>query len=124
MGHPLSRSGPVFLWFFAAVFLLLGLGYSSLTPVFENSDETLHYPFVKHLADGQGLPVATPGQLWNQEGTQPPLYYALVAASTFWLNTDNLSELLQRKVLEGLRTCLFTTSYDCPGRPVQSMELY
>jgi hypothetical protein len=25
---------------------------------------------------------ATPGQLWNQEGTQPP-YYAIVAATTF-----------------------------------------
>ncbi len=93
MGHTLSRPGFVL----AALFLLLGLGYSVLTPVFENSDETLHYPFVKHLADGQGLPVAAPGQPWNQEGTQPPLYYAIVAASTaFWLNTDNLPELLQR----------------------------
>lgn len=92
MGHTLSRPGIVL----AALFLLLGLGYSVFTPVFENSDETLHYPFVKHLADGQGLPVAVPGQLWNQEGTQPPLYYAIVAASTFWLNTDNLPELLQR----------------------------
>lgn len=96
MGHPLSRLGPLFLWLLAVLFVLLGLSYSVLTPVFENSDETLHYPFVKHLADGQGLPVAAPGQLWNQEGTQPPLYYALVAASTFWLNTNNLSELLQR----------------------------
>ncbi|MFN8459070.1 MAG: hypothetical protein U0401_31220 [Anaerolineae bacterium] len=96
MGHILPRPGFGFLWFLAALFLLLGLGYSLLTPVFENSDETLHYPFIKHLADGQGLPIAAPGQLWNQEGTQPPLYYALVAASTFWINSDNLPELLQR----------------------------
>ncbi len=83
------------LWAFIALFLILGLGYSTLTPIFENSDETLHYPYVKHLADGQGLPLATPGQLWNQEGTQPPLYYAIVAATTFWINTDNLLEHLQ-----------------------------
>jgi hypothetical protein len=80
----------------AILFVSLGLGYSFLTPIFENSDETLHYPYAKHLADGWGLPLAIAGQLWNQEGTQPPLYYALVAASTFWLDTDNLPHLLQR----------------------------
>lgn len=74
---------------------MLGMGYSTLTPIFENSDETLHYPYVKHLADGLGLPVAAPGQLWQQEGTQPPLYYAIVAATTFWINTDNLPQHLQ-----------------------------
>ncbi|MBE7553381.1 MAG: hypothetical protein HS126_20100 [Anaerolineales bacterium] len=94
-GVPL-RGGSAFLWIFIPLFLLLGLGYSSLTPVFENSDETLHYPYVKHLADGQGLPLAVPGQLWNQEGTQAPFYYAIVAASTFWIDSDNLPELLQR----------------------------
>ncbi len=87
---------PQFLWVFGGLFIILGLGYDTFTPVFENSDETLHYPFVKHVADGKGLPLATPGQLWNQEGTQPPLYYAIVAATTFWLDTDNLPELLQR----------------------------
>ncbi|NJN98692.1 MAG: hypothetical protein HC875_33680, partial [Anaerolineales bacterium] len=80
----------------ALLFVGLGLAYSVFTPVFENSDETLHYPYVKHLADGRGLPLAIPNQLWNQEGTQPPLYYAIVAASTFWLDTDNMLELLQR----------------------------
>jgi 4-amino-4-deoxy-L-arabinose transferase-like glycosyltransferase len=78
------------------LFIILGLGYSTFTPIFENSDETLHYPYIKHLADGLGLPLAAPGQLWNQEGTQPPLYYAIVAASTFWIDSDNLPELLQR----------------------------
>lgn len=85
-----------FLWILAAGFVTLGFGYSVLTPIFENSDETLHYPYLKHLADGRGLPLAVPGQIWNQEGTQPPLYYALAAAATFWIDTDNLSEHLQR----------------------------
>ncbi len=94
--QPSSRWGLRFLAIFALLFIGLGIGYGLLTPVFENSDETLHFPYVKQLADGQGLPLAAPGQLWNQEGTQPPLYYAMVAASTFWLDTDNLPELLQR----------------------------
>jgi hypothetical protein len=76
----------------AGLFVILGLAYDTLTPIFENSDETLHYPYVKHLADGRGLPVAAPGQPWNQEGTQPPLYYALAAAGTFWIDSDNLLE--------------------------------
>jgi hypothetical protein len=91
-----APGGSRFLWAIALVFVCLGAGYSLLTPAFENSDETLHYPFVKHLADGQGLPLAIPDQLWGQEGTQPPLYYAVVAASTFWLDSDNLPDLLQR----------------------------
>jgi len=85
-----------FLWAIAALFIVLGLGYSTLTPIFENSDETLHYPYAKHLADGNGLPLAIPNQLWGQEGTQPPLYCAMVAATTFWINADNLAEHLQR----------------------------
>lgn len=86
----------LYLGVFVALFIILGLGYSTLTPIFENSDETLHYPYVKHIADGHGLPLAVPDQLWNQEGTQPPLYYAIVAATTFWIDTDNLLDHLQR----------------------------
>ncbi|HXV43707.1 MAG TPA: hypothetical protein VEC96_11650, partial [Anaerolineae bacterium] len=90
-------SGSTFLWIFAVLFIILGLGYSSLIPIFENSDETMHYPYVKHLADGRGLPVARPGELLKQEATQPPLYYAIVAASTFWIDSDNmLADHLQR----------------------------
>lgn len=93
---PLFERRSVYLGGFIALFIIIGLGYSSLTPIFENSDETLHYPYVKHLADGRGLPLAIPDQLWNQEGTQPPLYYAIVAATTFWIDTDNLLDHLQR----------------------------
>ncbi len=83
------------LWIFGALFLILGLGYSELTPIFENSDETLHYPYIKHLTAAQGLPLAIPNQLWHQEGTQPPFYYVLVAATTFRIDTDNLTQHLQ-----------------------------
>ena len=71
-------------------FIALGVIYSVITPIFEASDELWHYPFVKHLADGNGLPVqdASTDQPWRQEGSQPPLYYALSALVTFWIDTD------------------------------------
>jgi len=76
-------------------FLVLGTVYSVVTPLFEASDELWHYPFVKHLADGGGLPVQDPRieQPWRQEGSQPPLYYALGAIATFWIDTSDLTEV-------------------------------
>jgi 4-amino-4-deoxy-L-arabinose transferase-like glycosyltransferase len=76
-------------------FLVLGTVYSVVTPIFEASDELWHYPFVKHLADGGGLPVQDPQieQPWRQEGSQPPLYYALGALAAFWIDTSDLAEV-------------------------------
>ncbi|NLS75752.1 MAG: DUF2142 domain-containing protein [Chloroflexi bacterium] len=81
-----------------AAYILLGITYSLVDPLFEASDELWHYPFVKHLADGHGLPVQQPGveQPWRQEGSQPPLYYALGALATCWIDTDDLDEILWR----------------------------
>ena len=81
-----------------AAFIALGVAYSLINPLFEASDELWHYPFVKHLADGGGLPVQQPGveQPWRQEGSQPPLYYAIGALATCWINTDDLGEILWR----------------------------
>ena len=61
------------------LFILLGFSYALITPAFEASDELWHYPMVRHLADGNPLPVqvfdpALAGP-WNQEASQPPLYY-------------------------------------------------
>jgi 4-amino-4-deoxy-L-arabinose transferase-like glycosyltransferase len=76
-------------------FLVLGTVYSVVTPLFEASDELWHYPFVKHLAEGGGLPVQDPRveQPWRQEGSQPPLYYALGALATFWIDTSDFAEV-------------------------------
>jgi len=77
-----------------ATFIVLGIIYSVVTPIFEASDELWHYPFVKHLADGNSLPVqdANVDQPWRQEGSQPPLYYALSALATFWIDTSDAYE--------------------------------
>lgn len=79
------------------LFAALGVAYSLATPIFEASDEMWHYPVVKHIADGRGLPVQDEHlpTLWHQEGSQPPLYYLLAAVLTFWIDTDDLPEVRQ-----------------------------
>jgi hypothetical protein len=79
------------------LFVLLGITYAVITPAFEASDELWHYPMVRHLADGNPLPVqvfdpdlAGP---WRQEASQPPLYYWLGAALTFWIDTSDMDEV-------------------------------
>jgi 4-amino-4-deoxy-L-arabinose transferase-like glycosyltransferase len=86
------------IYFLVALFVALGALYSVTTPLFEAGDELWHYPYVQWLARGNGLPIQDPTQkqLWEQEGGQPPLYYALAAASTFWIDTSDLAERLWR----------------------------
>ncbi len=69
--------------------------YSIVVPIFETPDELSHYPFVAHLAQGGELPVQRAGQksLWQQEGSQPPLYYALAGVLTRWLDVSDLPEV-------------------------------
>ncbi|HOG46951.1 MAG TPA: hypothetical protein PLB78_09950, partial [Anaerolineae bacterium] len=86
------------IWLVVLAFVVLGTVYSVVTPLFEASDELWHYPFVKHLADGGSLPEQDPAHLgpWRQEGSQPPLYYALAAAITRWVPTGDLDQILVR----------------------------
>lgn len=79
---------------FTLLFFCVSAIYSLTVPIFEASDETLHYPYVKQLADGKGLPVAGQDILLKQEATQAPVYYALAAALTFWIDSDDLIDLL------------------------------
>ena len=59
--------------------------------MFEAPDEQWHFAFVQHVATGRGLPVQSeqPTHLARQEGSQPPLYYLLAAAATFWIDTSD-----------------------------------
>ena len=78
--HP-RRSHPPAILLVLAVFVVLGVVYSLVTPIFEAPDEVQHFFYAVHLAEGGGLPrqdSAHPA-LWAQEGSQPPLYYALAA---------------------------------------------
>jgi 4-amino-4-deoxy-L-arabinose transferase-like glycosyltransferase len=74
------------------LFAALGAIYSIVVPPFEASDELWHYPMVKYIADHWALPVQDPANVgpWRQEGSQPPLYYALAAAAISWIDTSDV----------------------------------
>jgi 4-amino-4-deoxy-L-arabinose transferase-like glycosyltransferase len=90
-----NRVGVRLLALVLILFVLVGAIYSVATPIFEASDERWHYPVVKHIADGQGLPVqnADLPTLWHQEGSQPPLYYLVSAGFTQRIDTDDFAEI-------------------------------
>ena len=72
-------------------FFAIGFIYDQSTPIFEASDEAWHYGFVSEIASGRGLPIQRLGDLttYRQEGSQPPLYYVLAAALTFWVDDND-----------------------------------
>lgn len=80
--RPLLRHPYFPLMLIIGVFVILTLVYAWATPPLEASDELWHMGMVDHLADTGTLPVQNPDveTQWEQEGSQPPLYYALVAA--------------------------------------------
>lgn len=91
-----------------ALYLLLGVLYSTTTPLFETPDEQWHFAFVQYVAQGHGLPVqALPlKHLAKQEGSQPPLYYLLAAGLTFWIDTSDYPAIAWENPHYG---------YDVPG---------
>ncbi len=93
--RPLHTPGDKRIIWLLAAFVGLGAVYAVTTPLFEISDELWHYPMVKHLADGHGLPVQDPAlpTPWRQEGSQPPLYYALMALAIRWIDTNDMDQV-------------------------------
>ncbi len=93
--HYASRFATI--WTILIAFLILGVIYSVVTPVFEASDELWHYPLVQWLSKGHPLPVQDPKNVgpWKQEASQPPLYYWLTGWATFWLDTSDMPQARQ-----------------------------
>ncbi|RME72936.1 MAG: phospholipid carrier-dependent glycosyltransferase [Chloroflexi bacterium] len=78
------------------MFISLAVIYSVVTPPFEAGDESRHYAVVKYIADTGRLPVQEPGEPqihWSHEGNQPPLYYTLAAALTFWIDDGDWDDV-------------------------------
>jgi 4-amino-4-deoxy-L-arabinose transferase-like glycosyltransferase len=97
---PLNRPARTVLIAILTTFALLGAIYSVTVPIFEASDELWHYPMVEVIARTWQLPVqplepGTSSGPWRQEGSQPPLYYALSAALTAWIDTQDLLTVWQ-----------------------------
>ena len=100
--HPTRAPSATRCWLtgLLVLFAALGVVYSVVVPVFEASDELWHYPMVEVIARTWQLPIQPlePGTVsgpWRQEGSQPPLYYALGAALTFWIDTSDLDTARQ-----------------------------
>lgn len=74
-------------WLLAAILLLfvvLATWYSLAIPLGEAPDEVPHFTYVRYLARHGRLPTTTE----EHEAFQPPLYYALGAALTFWVEDE------------------------------------
>ena len=77
------------------VYLVAGSLYATSAPLLDVSDEVRHYAMIEQLVQGKGLPIQDPVRnrditrqeqtehipllYYAQEGSQPPLYYALMA---------------------------------------------
>jgi len=79
------------------LFVVLGTLYSIVTPLFETPDEVWHYLYVKHVADGGGLPVYREDTTFpmRQEASQPPLYYLLTGWATAWIDTSDVETVVR-----------------------------
>ncbi|MBK8905108.1 MAG: phospholipid carrier-dependent glycosyltransferase [Anaerolineaceae bacterium] len=67
-------------------FVTLSFASSVINPLFESTDELRHYRFVQHIIQLKRLPVQ--GEMaCSAQGHHPPLFYALSAAATFWVDT-------------------------------------
>ena len=75
--------------------VILGVVYSLATPIFEASDELWHYPVVKHIADGRGLPVQrrVSRRCGSRKAASRPATMPWPALVTAWIDTDDLSEV-------------------------------
>lgn len=85
------------LWVILPAYIALALVYAWATPPLEASDELWHVGMVDHLADTGSLPVQNPAvtTAWEQEGSQPPLYYLMAAALVAPLDRTDFDTLRQ-----------------------------
>lgn len=71
------------LWIILSVYAVLALLYTWATPPLEASDEREHVGMIQGISVYGDLPVQNPLNIaetwWEQEGSQPPLYYLMSA---------------------------------------------
>ncbi len=83
------------LFWLLVVYLLTGLVYALVTPVFEKPDEDGHYGYIRYLRAHRALPPLSFSEGFQSEYKQPPLYYLVASILTAWLPDDaNAARLL------------------------------
>jgi 4-amino-4-deoxy-L-arabinose transferase-like glycosyltransferase len=87
------------------VFVILSLYYSVTTPLFEAPDEPAHFDYALYLARGRGLPIQSfeHDKVVVVQGHHPPLYYALGALLTFWIDMRNAPDVYRANPNSALR---------------------
>lgn len=78
-----------------ALYLVFGVLYAFATPVFEAKDEIWHFGYIQHLRTTGSLPEQVfdgRDTIYQQHGSQPPLYYWLTALATAPINIDDVSD--------------------------------
>lgn len=112
------------------LFLLLGGWYSLVVPPFETPDEVYHYAFVRHLAQGNPLPVQSPDVEgpWEQEGSQAPLYYLLAGWLTAGIDQSDFAQLSVLNPRANIGDPLFPGNknfmlYSAVAQPLQGANL-
>ena len=70
---------------FLTLFVILATAYSVIVPLGEAPDEVPHFTYIRYIAQNGRLPVGAE----EHEGFQPPLYYLIGAATTFWIDTSD-----------------------------------
>ncbi len=73
------------LLFILIAYLVLASWYSVTIPLGEAPDEAPHYSLIRYVARERGYPTGEE----EHEAFQPPLYYALGALVTFWIDSDD-----------------------------------
>lgn len=68
------------------LFVVLAVAASLINPLHEATDELRHYRFVRFVAEQRALPVQG-GSACNAQAHHPPLYYALAALASGWIET-------------------------------------
>ncbi|HEM61376.1 MAG TPA: hypothetical protein ENO24_03710, partial [Chloroflexi bacterium] len=69
------------------LFVILATAYSVIVPLGEAPDEVPHFTYIRYIVQNHALPVGAE----EHEGFQPPLYYLIGAASTFWIDTSDFA---------------------------------
>ena len=76
-------------------YLVFGLIYALATPVFEANEEIWHFGYVEQLRKTGSLPRQIfdgRDTIYRQHGSQPPLYYGLMAIATAPFSIDDADE--------------------------------
>ena len=84
-------------WLLPLLFFLIGLSYLYASPHFESPDSSFHTGVIKWIAETGTLPAQSANHeyMYGHEGSQPPLYYLLMALVWSAFDTSDFDDFYQ-----------------------------